>query len=325
VVTSDMHKDKVRPIWITWERQVRNRSLSKALNAKLYELDIEGGRFRRYSILSLRTIAILFRRESKIVFVQNPSLVLALLANIFGRVAGSKVIVDTHNGGLFPAEGRSALLNAIANFIVRISANTIVSNAALAEHVLSAGGRPLVLPDPLPDVNSDARGKLAKKSVLFICTWAEDEPYMEVLEAASGVDADIYITGRVPGHIAESHYGSIENIKLTGFLEENDYNALLHQADVVVDLTTRENCLVCGAYEAVAAGTPMVLSDTRALRTYFHKGAVYTPNDSAGIGRSINQALDENLQLTSQIEELKSELEQTWADSFNGLQQQLQL
>ena len=61
--------------------------------------------------------------------------------------------------------------------------------------------------------------------------------------------------------------------------------------DATIDLTTRENCLVCGAYQSIAAGKPMVLSKTRALQTFFPAGAVYTDNSAADIRRCIEKVL----------------------------------
>ena len=57
--------------------------------------------------------------------------------------------------------------------------------------------------------------------------------------------------------------------------QKDEYVSMLYSVDATIDLTNRENCLVCGAYESVAAGKPMILSKTQALMEYFNKGAVY--------------------------------------------------
>lgn len=314
-----------RSIWITWERQVRNRSLAKAFNAQLFELDIDGGRFVRYLLLSIKTFRILVGNKSKIVFVQNPSLVLALQANILCKLLRKKLVVDSHNGGLFPVEGKSMVLNFIAKAIVRISPFTIVSNNALAKYVSSIGGKPLVLPDPLPEIEDIAPAFEAEEYVLFICTWATDEPYREVIQAASALGVTVYITGKVPLHVNREKSDIPENVILTGFLSDADYAALLRGADLVIDLTTREDCLVCGAYEAVAVGKPMVLSNTQALRSYFNLGAVYTDNSAVDIENSVKKALYEKDELTIQVAELKIELEKKWNEHFEKLKAELPL
>src|SRR5262245_25632217 len=92
-------------IWITWETQRRNRTLSEKVDAELYEIDIHAHRLLRYPLSLIKTLAILLRRRPRLLFVQNPSLVLALFAVIYGRVFCKLVVVDAHNAGLFPAEG----------------------------------------------------------------------------------------------------------------------------------------------------------------------------------------------------------------------------
>ena len=312
----------VKPLWVTWEKQIRNRSLSRALGAELHELNCAGGRVKRYLTLAIRTIRIVSRSDAKLLFVQNPSLVLALLANIVGRVTGKRVVVDSHNGGLLPLEGQYRTLNLLANFIVRISPFTIVSNAALAEHVRRLGGRPLVLPDPLPDLPV-LSVEQESDSVVFICTWATDEPYRNVIDAAQTLasNAKIYITGKPPAAILDTLGAIPDNVALTGYLDDHAFHNLLNRAAVIIDLTTREDCLVCGAYESVALGKPMVLSGTEALRAYFSQGAVFTDNSTSSIADSIASALAQQSELVSQVAALKVELLDSWQQQFADMKQ----
>jgi len=60
-----------------------------------------------------------------------------------------------------------------------------------------------------------------------------------------------------------------DNLTLTAFIDDNAYVTLLYSCDLIVDLTTREDCLVCGAYESVSAEKPLLLSDTTALRVFW--------------------------------------------------------
>ena len=65
----------------------------------------------------------------------------------------------------------------------------------------------------------------------------------------------------------------------------------MNSVDATIDLTTRENCLVCGAYESLAAGKPMILSKTRALMNYFSQAAVYVEHTAEDLERGIHEAL----------------------------------
>jgi hypothetical protein len=93
--------------------------------------------------------------------------------------------------------------------------------------------------------------------------------------------------------------------------------------DVVVDLTLLDNCLVCGAYEAVAAGKPMVLSDWPESNAYFSRGTVPTDNTENGIAASIRQAVTERRRLTDEVNSLREELIQDWSNRRESLEQEL--
>jgi glycosyltransferase involved in cell wall biosynthesis len=153
---------------------------------------------------------------------------------------------------------------------------TIVTNEPLRQIVEGHGGRAFVLPDRIPALNHAALEPAVEKregQVVFICSFAEDEPYEEVIKAGAILEEGmlLHITGS-PHRLREGVLRNLPaNVRLTGFLPENDYLDLLRRADVLMDLTTREDCLVCGAYEAVALGKPLVLSDTRALRNHFRE------------------------------------------------------
>ena len=65
--------------WITWEIQQRNRSMSAAVGAELFEFDSRLPRIIKYPVFSIKTIFLIFRYRWKTVFLQNPSLVLCLI------------------------------------------------------------------------------------------------------------------------------------------------------------------------------------------------------------------------------------------------------
>jgi hypothetical protein len=132
---------------------------------------------------------------------------------------------------------------------------------------------------------------------------------VEVIRAAQDLDPEtaIYITGRPKQDAEELRYLAGKNVVLTGFLPETDFISLLHAVDVVIDLTTRENCLLQGAYEAVAAEKPMVLSGTAALRVHFNKGACFTNNTADDVARQINDALSRRATLVEEVKILKRE------------------
>jgi glycosyltransferase involved in cell wall biosynthesis len=312
-------------IWITWEVQRRNRTMSGQLDAALNELIFKGNRFLRYPVLIARTAAVVMKNRPSILFVQNPSIVLALFAVSSKCIFRSPVVVDAHNAGVFPFEGRKPWANRLTGFILRKADLTIVTNPSLASHVSEAGGRPFSLPDPLPEIRrlKASRPLKGKRNVLFICTYAEDEPYLEVIKAASMLDPDIfvYISGNPKGKEKAFSHLLGPNTVLTGYLPEDEYINLFQSADAVIDLTTREDCLVCGAYEAITMEKPLVLSDTKALRAYFSNGAIFTDNTAEDLASKIMEALENAGTLR---ERLKGTLAANWEEMKNRLEKTLE-
>lgn len=256
----------------------------------------------------------LLKERPGLVCCQNPSIVLCAFLVTIKKAAGFRVCVDAHNAGLFPAEGRSPHLMRLSAYIQRRSDLTLVTNRDLHGQVKRNRGRPFILQDRIPDIPRTRPAPLkGRHNILFICSYAEDEPYHLVFEAARMLDSGvhIYVTGNCrrknidPGLLPA-------NVSLTGYIPEERYVEMLNSVDATIDLTEREGCLVCGAYESVAAEKPQILSDTRALRRYFHKGAVYTPHTAQGIRDSIHALLRERERLEQEVRELKEQRSREW-------------
>jgi glycosyltransferase involved in cell wall biosynthesis len=148
-----------------------------------------------------------------------------------------------------------------------------------------------------------------------------------VFRAARGLEdtADFHVTGKPKSHgRLRAELDSLPgNVHLTGFLSEAKYVELLGDADVVMVLTTLESCLTCGAYEAVSLGKAMVLSSTRAIQAYFHKGATYAAPDADSIRMAVVGALQQKAQLERDCRSLQSELDTDWRRLFRGLEDRL--
>ena len=299
-------------IWLTWEVQRRNRSLARAVGATLHELHHPGGRLARYGALVPRTFGLVRRLKPGVIYYQNPSLILAtLLATMKAlRLTRAKLIGDFHNGGVYPPAG-----GWLVPWIVRHSDLVIVSNRNLEAPIAAFGGRAMSIPDPIPHLEVESREPPApgQFEVLFICSWASDEPIVEVLKAARIVaERQPGITISITGRPKLEKVGWTDpvpaNVNLTGFLPESEFERRLLAAKVVLDLTTRADCMVCGAYEAVSAGVPMVLSDNQPTRAYFRKGALFTDNSAASIAAEILRAHARHAELLGEVADLKAEL-----------------
>lgn len=297
-------------LWITWEIQPRNKSMSKLIGADLKELIVNKSRWIKYPILIVRTAFLLINNRSKVIFVQNPSIVLAYVSSVLKYFLGYKLIVDAHNAGIYPLEGKSKILNYITRKICLNADMVIVTNASLSDQVREWGGQPFIMPDPLPDYGNRKAvySEEQIKNFLLICTWADDEPYLEIIDAAKALQgiANLRITGNYRKKLTNSQVESLpNNITLLGFVSEEDYIYELSRADFTIDLTTRDNCLVCGAYESIAMGIPGIISDTSVNRQTFSLGFVYSKNDSDSIRESILQAVAKITFYRSGVSEMK--------------------
>jgi len=317
-------------VWISWEIQTRNRSMASALGVPLYELISDRTRLVRYAILLCRTTALLWRYRRQWIFVQNPSIVLAFWTLLIKPFLGLKVVVDFHNSGLFPLEGRSRALMAISSLICRWADLSIVTNSGLAQVVEARGGRAFIVTDPLNETEF-AGGQLTKESpseyLLFVCSWAEDEPWHEVLEAVQKNSrvSRLMVTGNYKKRLSQESINNLpDKVQLLGFVDRNDYIQLMQNALVMVDLTTRKDCLVCGAYEAVAAEVPLLLSDSDVNREVFTGGAIYTLNDSDAIADAMGYALENISTLKSEVKAFKVDYLQRSEHQIGRLKEQLQ-
>jgi hypothetical protein len=199
---------------------------------------------------------------------------------------------------------------------------TIVTNYQLAETVTRHGGRPLVLPDCIPaPPKTSAKNMPGEFRIVLISTFAGDEPFDAVIDAMRQMDTGIhlYVTGdptRLPATIKAT---LPSNITLTGFLSEDDYWTVLASSDAVMDLTTMDNCLVCGAYEAVAAQRPLLLSRSDASMEIFADFAVFTDNTSESIVNAIQSMRTRHQQLIAGMPEATIRFSERWESRAQGL------
>lgn len=320
-------------LWITWERHRRTRTLSRRFEAELVEIVVGGARLARYAASIAQTLRVIHKRRPRLLFLQSPSIVLALVATTIGRIWSARVVVDAHNAAIFPFEGRFPVLNWACRKSLQMADFVLVSNEELRE--MLGLDNVLVLADPLPDglaskihdtgdaARLDTHGGPAFR-VTYVASWAADEPFMEVIEAARLLPEGIQVrvTGRPPTGI--SHAATLPDaLILLGYLDDSAYVAELHSADVVLVLTTRQACLTCGAYEALSLEKPLILSATPALRAYFRDAAIYTENTSAAIFQSIlvSQSRCAEMQVTAAA--AKHAMAERWQEKFNEIKHML--
>jgi len=314
-------------IWITWEMQRRSIELAKKLNCTLYIIE-EDGSFR-YPKVIWRTIQILIKTRPEIVFVQNPSMILAAFACLYKILTGTPVVVDRHTTFLldrvYPWTFRLIIFKLFHLFTIKWADLTIVTNEFLANIVSGMNGKPYILPDPLPNISMFNKCTLrGKMNILMISSFGVDEPISEVTKAMGSFNEEVflYVTGNDKKIDNKTKESAPPNVIFTGFLDDKDFVNMLFSVDAIMVLTTAESCMLCGCYEAVAAKKPLITSDKEELKKYF-SGAVFVDNTALGIKHGIIEVKDNLDTHKKEIIALQNKLVDQWENQRLELERQL--
>lgn len=314
---------------ISWERHRRTRELSNALGIPLYEICHGGGRALRYLISAWRTAMLLLRTSPAVLVVQNPSVVLALAAVCLRPFFRYRLVVDAHNEAVRPYINQKWPVPAIARWLLRKADITIVTNEALARVVASAGGNPHVLPDCLPKpppFSAPEKPTSQHFSVMVIATYADDEPILEIIDAARDVGSDYLFkfTGNDRKLSDDVKVNLPPNVELTGFLPEETYWSLMNSSDVVLDLTLMPDCLVCGAYEALSLDKPMILSESPAAKELFSDACLLTKPEAKAIAKAVRVARATSVEMNRAVPEVAVRFVTEWKRRAEALIEKLE-
>lgn len=320
-------------VWVTWEDHRRSRELSKEFGTEYMSIIYSGNKIFRYPTLIVKTILKVSVARPRIVFCQNPSIVLAMTLTLMKFIFGFKLIVDRHSNFKFEYERSKKLkwrlFQFLSRFTVRWAELTIVTNDHLMNVCEKWGGRAKVLPDKIPDMSliDNYKGNIIldsnKINVMAVTTFDSDEPIDEILGAAEivGNNYVIYMTGNSDKYFCNGFLDSDvpDNVVLTGFISEIDYRGLINSVDVVVVLTKKDLILNCGGYEAVSVNVPLVLSNTRTLREYFRDAPVFVNVDRVSIAAGIVEAYNRRESIRKEMFVLKGDLSYAWREKFNDI------
>lgn len=302
-----MTAKNITKCWVTWERQPRNISMARFLDCDYYEFSTQKKGAARYLYCIRETYKVFSKRYDQ-VFVQNPSIILSFFAVVFKVIFNYTVIIDAHNAGVRPKEGRNRVLQSFNRFILKRADIVIVTNKTLEAYLGSYNIETISIPDPLPELPLDSDYILKDNQIFIICSWAEDEPIQLYLDAASELSNYTFIfSGNYKKHFGSENSCSLSNVVLPGFVSESDYKMFLATSALIVDLTLREDCLVCGAYEAVSLNKSVVLTDNLINKDLFGGAAFYSKIDLEDFIDTIKKGLNYNI--TEDIYKFKEKYE----------------
>jgi len=309
--------------WVRYDR--RSELLAQHLGATIHFI-YYGQRGKllqapvRYLVQALQTWRVLCLDRPDVVFVQNPPIFCVLVAFLYGRRHGARYVIDSHTAAFLSTKWRRFLW--LHRRLSRVALTTIVHNESQEKIVERWGCRYCVLADPVGGYPTGQHFPLnGQFNVAVISTFEEDEPLNVVFEAASRLpEVDFYVTGECNRAAPHMLAKKPDNCHLTGFLPYDRYVGLLRAVNVIVDLTTRDDTLLCGAFEAVSLGKPLIVSDWPILRNYFPLGTVHVPNTAEGICEGLRRARSEQTVLQRDILKLREQLRAEWDQKFSDLQ-----
>src|SRR2546428_11241378 len=284
-----------RWIFITWYPYCRRSdALGEQLDAPSYLVHYL--RFKapllaplKYVLQALKTASILLRELPDGVLVANPPVVAPLVVWCASLFLGCRFIVDAHSGAFQHSRWRWSL--PLQRFLARRAMATIVTNSHMAEQVRSWGARAEMVQDLVLDL--DPVGERTHRGtfhVVFVCTYSVDEPVEAVLQAARTLPDVLFSFTGDPSYARRGLRKSVpSNVRLTGFIPDNDYLALLRSADAILVLTREDYTMQRGAYEAVALEKPLITSHWSLLREVFSKGTVHVDNSPESIAAAVRR------------------------------------
>lgn len=320
-----MHQQEVNWLAVSWAPYSRRSEMfARELNGRLR--CIHYLRFQyplhaplKYILQAARTWQVLWRERPDAVHVQTPPFLCGLVAYLYGRLSGAPYVFEYHSA----AFGRAwDWARPIQSFLARHAAANIVTNQHWAGVVNDWGAEALVMFDPFLELPPGEPYPVEPGfNVVFVCTFASDEPVAAVLEAARQLpEVRFYITGDTRKKPAAFLKTAPPNVTFTGFLDPNGrYLGLLRAADAVLVLTTRDHTLQLGGCEAVAVGKPLITSDWLYLRQVFRGGAVFTANTAEGIHNAVLEARARHSELSEAIANFRQESRREWNDRLGYL------
>jgi len=272
----------------------------------------------RHATQFLQTLAVLESRRPEFIISHHTQPFCSLAAVVYCSVSGARCVTDCHNGPFQERIWQLPPIKMLNRFIFEQADLNLVHNLGMLELVereLGLGERFSVLWDVVPDPTAAPRKPEGAWSndVMAICSWSSDEPMDVIFAAARRLpDVGFHITGRPSGAHADLMNDAPDNVHLTGFLDDDDYDALLAGVDAALVLSTRDAVLTRASQETIAAGTPLVTSDTATARDYLSGGTVFVENEPESIAEGIRGALANAEVLSREMEELRTQRRSLW-------------
>lgn len=304
-------------VWVAWETHRRSIELAKSFNCDLKIIDLKG--FFRYPLSLFQTIIFYFKEKPDVIFVQNPSMVLAFVSCVYSKIFNIRIIVDRHSNFLLSSKKRTKIYVYVFNFLstltIKLADLTIVTNKYIGAIVKNNGGRFMILPDKIPLLNQINKINFKHKiNLLMVASYAADEPIHDVFSAMNQINENsiaLHITGNFKKLDPKIQKVKPDNVYFTGFLDNQTYIDMLYSVDAVLVLTTNDFCMLCGCYEVIAAKNALITSKKNVLIDYF-TGSMFVNNSPTAIKEGILEVITHLFEYKKKSATLNIKLKREW-------------
>ena len=275
----------------------------------------------KYGPQFVATLRQLYRVKPEVVFVMDPPVFSVAAVFAYCRPRGIPFLMDCHSGVFNSPKWRWAL--PLQRYFGRRAAGVIVTNPVHLQEVASWPAKGVIVGDPPPLLPTGVAkpSGAAAPWIFVIGVFGRDEEVGKVLEAAARLPG---VGFRISGDTRRAQQAWIDhhpdNVTFTGFLSNDDFWSHVREASAILTLTTREDTILRGGWEAMFVEQPLITSNTAALRRYFGKATVFVDHDPAAIAAGVEYALSHLEELRLQAKALREEKYAVWCQERKELE-----
>ena len=311
-----------RALFLVWEAPRgahRSEFLARQLGMDIRHVYVTTRKGRaiavlKYAIQMLMTLALLMWHRYRLVFVQNPPIFAVLAVYLYCLLTGARHVIDSHTDALLAPFWKWSI--PLHRFLSRRAIATIVTNDHLGQLVTSWGSNAFVLRDVPVVLPPGVKTELADDTfhVVIVGTYSYDEPIEQMVAVARRMPGvTFHLTGSTDISSQKGVPSSVPpNLRITGYLPDEEFYGLIEAAHVVVSLTTENHTFQSGASEALWLGRPIITSDWPLLRAYFDKGTIHVDNTAETICEAITLIRSELPAYEANIRALQEERLAEW-------------
>ncbi len=322
---------KTKKIFIEWaEYGSRAASLAHAFGAKTFFIGKVNKHknvlisFSTYPAKIIKNYKIIKENRPAIVYITNTTWIIAFVNLLFSKIFKHKLILDSHSCAFDHELIKYPLF--LSKYFATKANLSIVTNLSHYNLLKNHGAETLIISDiPFEDkLAITEKIKMSEKfNICYVCTFATDEPYIEVFEAAKmNNNIKIYVTGNYNKvNINPENYS---HITFTGFCSNEKYKLYINSADALMTLTTRENTMQRAGSEAISVGKPLITSDTKMLRNYFTEGTIFVKNTRKEINKGFDKMILKFEELKKGINILKEKRKKSFSETLEVLNKKLE-